>query len=92
MRRALSGLGLFVLLTAIVAGPAWAQEPYPTRPVSIVVAFPPGGLADNTARPVAAALERILKQPVVGHQQARRGGRGGQPGRRRPASPTATRC
>jgi tripartite-type tricarboxylate transporter receptor subunit TctC len=30
-----------------------------------VVAFPPGGLADNTARPVAAAMERILKQPVV---------------------------
>ena len=31
----------------------------------MVVAFPPGGVADNTARPVAAALERILKQPVV---------------------------
>ena len=64
MRRALPGLGLFVLLTTIVASPAWAQEPYPTRPISIVVAFPPGGVADNTARPVAAALERILKQPV----------------------------
>jgi len=64
MRRALPGLGLFVLLTALAASPAWAQEPYPTRPISIVVAFPPGGVADNTARPVAAALERILKQPV----------------------------
>ena len=64
MRRALSGLGLFVLLTAVIVGPAWAQEPYPTRPVSIVVAFPPGGVADNTARPVSAALERILKQPI----------------------------
>jgi tripartite-type tricarboxylate transporter receptor subunit TctC len=30
-----------------------------------VVAFPPGGLADLTARPLAAALERLLKQPVV---------------------------
>jgi len=46
-------------------GPAWADDPYPTRPVSMVVAFPPGGLADNTARPVATALERILKQPVA---------------------------
>ena len=64
MRRALPGLGLFVLLTAIAASPAWTQEAYPTRPISIVVAFPPGGVADNTARPVAAALERILKQPV----------------------------
>ena len=64
MRRARSGL-LFVLLTVVAAGPAWAQEPYPTRPISIVVAFPPGGVADNTARPVAAVLERILKQPVT---------------------------
>ncbi|HSE04030.1 MAG TPA: tripartite tricarboxylate transporter substrate binding protein [Methylomirabilota bacterium] len=65
MRRALSGLGLLlVLLTAVAAGPARAQEPYPTRPITIVVAFPPGGLADNTARPLATALERLLKQPV----------------------------
>jgi tripartite-type tricarboxylate transporter receptor subunit TctC len=64
MRRARSGL-LFVLLTVVAAGPTWAQEPYPTRPISIVVAFPPGGVADNTARPVAAVLERILKQPVT---------------------------
>jgi tripartite-type tricarboxylate transporter receptor subunit TctC len=61
MRRA---LGAF-LMVAIAATGAWANEPYPTRPISILVAFPPGGVADNTARPVAAALERILKQPVV---------------------------
>ena len=64
MRRALCGLGLIVALLAMTAATTAAQEPYPTRPISIVVAFPPGGLADNTARPVAAALERILKQPV----------------------------
>jgi tripartite-type tricarboxylate transporter receptor subunit TctC len=65
MRRARTGLGLVVLLTVVAAAAAWAQEPYPTRPISIVVAFPPGGLADNTARPVAAVLERMLKQPVT---------------------------
>jgi tripartite-type tricarboxylate transporter receptor subunit TctC len=65
MRRALSGFGLFVLLAAAAAGPAWSQEAYPTRAISIVVAFPPGGLADNTARPVAVVLERMLKQPVA---------------------------
>jgi tripartite-type tricarboxylate transporter receptor subunit TctC len=54
-----------LLLLAAMLGVAQAQEPYPTRPITIVVAFPPGGLADNTARPVAAALEHILKQPVV---------------------------
>jgi tripartite-type tricarboxylate transporter receptor subunit TctC len=65
MIRALTGLALVAALTAMPPGAAWAQEPYPTRPISIVVAFPPGGLADNTARPVATALERILKQPVA---------------------------
>ena len=63
-------LGLIVAVIPMVVGalavePALAQEPYPTRPISIVVAFPPGGLADNTARPVAAVLERLLKQPVA---------------------------
>lgn len=65
MRRALAGSCLIVALIAMAVGPAPAQESYPTRPISIVVAFPPGGLADNTARPVAAVLERLLKQPVA---------------------------
>ena len=55
---------LLVVLTCVVAG-ASAQEPYPTRPITVVVAFPPGGVADMTARPLAATLERLLKQPVV---------------------------
>jgi tripartite-type tricarboxylate transporter receptor subunit TctC len=58
-------LGVLVVIATMVAGGAQAQEAYPTRPISIVVAFPPGGVADNTARPVAAALERLLKQPVT---------------------------
>jgi tripartite-type tricarboxylate transporter receptor subunit TctC len=60
--RAVSGVVLFV---ALMSHPATAQEPYPTRPVTIVVAFPPGGLADLTARPLATALERIFRQPVI---------------------------
>jgi len=58
-------LGSAMLIVLTAAGMAMGQEPYPTRPVSIVVAFPPGGVADNTARPLAAALERLLKQPFV---------------------------
>jgi len=62
MNRTLSAL----LLTCVaLAGVAGAQEAYPTRPVTIVVPFPPGGIADLTARPLAPALERVLKQPVV---------------------------
>jgi tripartite-type tricarboxylate transporter receptor subunit TctC len=51
-------------LTALVTG-ASAQEPYPSRPISIVNPFPPGGIADLTGRPLAASFERLLKQPVV---------------------------
>jgi tripartite-type tricarboxylate transporter receptor subunit TctC len=43
---------------------AVGQEPYPSRPITLVAPFPPGGVADLTARPVAAALERVLRSPV----------------------------
>ena len=55
---------LLVLAVCALAGSAAAQEPYPSRPISLVVPFPPGGVADLTARPVAAAMEKTLKQPV----------------------------
>src|SRR5215212_5826781 len=44
---------------------AWAQSNWPVRPVTMIVPFPPGGVADTVARPVADALSRELKQPVV---------------------------
>jgi tripartite-type tricarboxylate transporter receptor subunit TctC len=48
-----------------LATPVTAQEQFPSRAITIVVPFPPGGVADQTARPTAAVLEKILKQPVV---------------------------
>jgi tripartite-type tricarboxylate transporter receptor subunit TctC len=62
MRRKLATA---VLMLLVLTSVAVAQEAYPTRPITIVVAFPPGGLADLTARPLASAMERILKQPIV---------------------------
>src|SRR5437762_11214476 len=62
MRRARVLVGVVAL--AVVAGIAGAQESYPTRPITLVAPFPPGGVADLTARPVAASLEKILKTPV----------------------------
>ncbi len=53
-------MGLIGALPAL----AGADE-YPTRPISIIVPFPPGGVADLVARPFAAAMEKHLKQPVV---------------------------
>src|SRR3954451_4982468 len=44
---------------------ARAQDAYPSRPISILNAFPPGGINDLVTRPAASALEGIFKQPVV---------------------------
>ena len=54
----------FVLLFGYF-GESAGQDKYPTRPITIVVPFPPGGVSDLTARPVAAAMEKVLKNPVV---------------------------
>src|SRR6188508_604397 len=51
--------------TALAAGPAFAQETFPSHAVTIINAFPPGGINDLVTRPLAAAMEPILKQPVV---------------------------
>jgi tripartite-type tricarboxylate transporter receptor subunit TctC len=59
---------LGMVLVAVVVGAigiAGANEAYPTRAVTIVNPFPPGGLADLTGRPLAASMEKFLKQPVV---------------------------
>ena len=50
-----------LLLSAMAA----AQDAYPSRPITLVVPFPPGGVADIVGRPFADALSRELKTPVV---------------------------
>ena len=56
---------------------AAAQEIYPARPITMIVPFPPGGVADITGRPTAAALEKILKQPVTINNRPGAGGKVG---------------
>jgi tripartite-type tricarboxylate transporter receptor subunit TctC len=56
---------LLLAATLLAAGPVGADEPFPSRPVTLVNPFPPGGQADLTGRPLAAAMEKLLKQPVV---------------------------
>ena len=54
-----------LLLLAFVAPAAFAQESYPSKPITMIVPFPPGGVADIVGRPLAAQMEKTLKQPVV---------------------------
>jgi tripartite-type tricarboxylate transporter receptor subunit TctC len=64
LRLILPLLAFAALVAGAPAPPAAAQERYPSRPITLVAPFPPGGVADLTARPVAAAMEKVLKQPV----------------------------
>jgi len=50
---------------ALATHSAHAQAAYPTRPITFINPFPPGGAADVVGRPFAAALEPIIKQPCV---------------------------
>ena len=66
---------LCILALWLQAAPLIAQEAWPAaRPISMVVAFPPGGVADLTARPMAVALEKILKQKVLVENKPGAGG------------------
>src|SRR5476651_1064877 len=58
-------IGTSTCAAAFASGAAFAQETYPSHPVTIVNAFPPGGVNDIVTRPLASVLEGILKQPVV---------------------------
>ena len=56
---------LAAALLALLPLAAPAQQAWPDKPITMIVPFPPGGVADTVARPVADALSRELKQPVV---------------------------
>ena len=79
MNIAKHGLSAFGVLALLVAGwpalaPAQAQEKFPSHPVTMIVPFPPGGVADQTGRPLAAAMEKVLKVPVIASNKTGAGG------------------
>ncbi len=50
---------------ALATHPALAQETYPSRAITIISPFPPGGASEVVTRPLAAAMEPLIKQPLV---------------------------
>jgi tripartite-type tricarboxylate transporter receptor subunit TctC len=71
-RKFLAALAVAVLGSPMSA--ALAQADYPTRPVKIVVPFPPGGTSDLMGRAIAEELTKQLKQPFVVENKGGAGG------------------
>jgi tripartite-type tricarboxylate transporter receptor subunit TctC len=55
----------FILVSAAAASGAWAQAPWPAKPIRILVGSPPGGPSDITARLFGDHLSRRVNQTVV---------------------------
>ena len=65
-RRQILAHSLFLALLMIASsGLTWAQSDYPSKPVKVIVAFPPGGTSDVMGRMVAEELGKLLRQPFV---------------------------
>ena len=72
MKRLLAA-SLFVVAGAALAQ-SLAQTTWPDKPITMIVPFPPGGVADTVARPVAEALSKELKQTVIVENRVGAGG------------------
>jgi tripartite-type tricarboxylate transporter receptor subunit TctC len=74
LRYQLSTLLIATTTALLASGGAWAQGWPADKPITMIVPFPPGGVADTVARPVAEALGKELKQTVVVENRAGAGG------------------
>jgi tripartite-type tricarboxylate transporter receptor subunit TctC len=83
MRKAtMVGAAALAAVLAFLAGPASAQEAWPSRPVTLVVPWAAGGPVDTVARIVAARIGELLGQQMVIENV---GGAGGMTGTTRVA-------
>jgi tripartite-type tricarboxylate transporter receptor subunit TctC len=65
MNRALNGILAVLLAASCLASPVFAQDKYPSRPIRMIVPYPPGGSTDPTGRAFAAWLSEAFGQQVV---------------------------
>ncbi len=63
-----------MLAALLSAAAASAEQPYPARPIRVVIAFGPGGIADTIARLVGQKLSDRFGQPVIGDNRPGAGG------------------
>jgi tripartite-type tricarboxylate transporter receptor subunit TctC len=84
-RLTLAKLAFAAIASMAAITPVWSQSDYPSKPVKIIVPFPPGGTSDVMGRLVAEELGKILKQPFIVENV---GGAGGVIGTERGAKTT----
>ena len=65
---------LFAIFSIALSANAQTAATWPTKPVRVIVSFPPGGVADQIARTIAQPLQEALGQPVVVENRAGAGG------------------
>jgi tripartite-type tricarboxylate transporter receptor subunit TctC len=63
-----------VILCMMWIGSAGAQDPYPSKPIRLIVPYGPGGVSDSVGRVIAAGLSKTMNQSVIVEN---RGGAGG---------------
>ena len=83
---------VFLASAALVcAAPLACASDYPSKPITLMIGFAPGGPSDVMARILTKKMEEILKQPLVIENRAGAGGSIAAPPSRVP-HPMATRC
>ncbi len=68
LERCTTGLVLAVLaflLSITLASPLWSQQPFPTKPINLVIGYAPGGVVDISERFLAAKAEKFLGHPFI---------------------------
>jgi tripartite-type tricarboxylate transporter receptor subunit TctC len=69
-RRATARQGFILAMSLLVmpfaaSSAAWAQDAYPSKPIRLIVPYPPGGVGDAVARMISGGWSAALKQPIV---------------------------
>jgi tripartite-type tricarboxylate transporter receptor subunit TctC len=87
MRKCVQAAASAAAISSLIIGltVAASAQNFPTRPVTLLVPFPPGGVIDTTARVIEADLAKELGQPIVIENK---GGSGGNIARSRTAIPS----